>query len=230
MTNGTLSYVKCEILALVLALSATGSVLAQEHGHDFGGHEGFAHHHFDGRFGHDRYYFDRGYAVHHLPHSGYAIDYDHDHYWYDGGDWYHRRGSGWMIVGAPVGAFVPFLPPLYTTVWLGGIPYYYANDTYYSWNGDRQAYEVVEPPSGIESAGTTQPPPSDKIFIYPKNGQSSQQEERDRYDCHHSAVEQTGYDTTKPDGGVAPEIAASKRADYFRAMTACLEARGYSVD
>jgi hypothetical protein len=51
------------------------------------------------------------------------------------------------------------LPPFYSTVWFGGVPYYYADDTYYSWDAGHQQYEVVEPPAGIESAGTTQPPP-----------------------------------------------------------------------
>jgi hypothetical protein len=132
-------------------------------------------------------------------------------------------------VGAPIGAFVAILPPFYTSVWFGGVPYYYANDTYYTWSGDRNEYEVVAPPVGIDSSGTTQPPASDAIFIYPKNGQSSQQQASDRYECHRSAVEQTGYDPTQAAGGVSPEVAASKRADYFRADAACLDARGYSV-
>jgi len=117
---------------------------------------------------------------------------------------------------------------MFRSVWLGGVPYYYANDTYYSWNGVHEEYEVVAPPAGIDS-GTTQPPPSDEIFTYPRNGQSSEQQARDRYECHHSAVAQTGYDPTQAGGGVASEIAAGKRADYLRAETACLDARGYSV-
>ena len=110
-----------------------------------------------------------------------------------------------------------------------GVPYYYANDTYYVWNGEQQEYEVVQPAAEIDSAGTTQPPSSGTLFVYPKNGQSSEQQTRDRYECNRSAVEQSGYDPTQTGGGVAPEAAPGKRADYIRAESACLDARGYSV-
>ncbi len=190
---------------------------------------GGAHQHFDGRFSHNHYYFDRGYTRHGPFRSGYPIDYGRDHYWYDGGDWYRRGGFGWAIMGAPIGAFVSILPSFYTTVWFGAVPYYYANDTYYNWNGDRQQYEVVQPPDDIDTAGTTQPPPSPAIFVYPKNGQPSQQQASDRYECHHSAVAQTGYDPTEVAGGVPSASAGAKCTDYFRAAVACLEARGYSV-
>ena len=33
---------------------------------------------------------------------------------------------------------VQVLPPFYTTVWFGGLPYYYANDTYYAWRDSDQ--------------------------------------------------------------------------------------------
>jgi len=187
------------------------------------------HQHFDPRFLHNQYYFDRGYRLPEGPRLGVDIARGPDHFWYDRGQWYRRDGLGWLVVGAPVGAFVTVLPPAYTTVYFGGIPYYYANDTYYIWSANRSEYEVVDPPSGIESGGTTQAPPTADIYVYPRNGQSSEQQARDRYDCYRSAVTQTGYDPTKSDGGVPPELAPSKRSDYVRAETACLDARGYSV-
>jgi hypothetical protein len=67
------------------------------------------------------------------------------------------------------------------------------------------------------------------VFIYPKNNQSDEQQSQDRYECHSWASGQSGFDPTKSAGGVAPQDANSKRADYNRAMTACLEGRGYSV-
>ena len=39
----------------------------------------------------------------------------------------------------------------------------------------------------------------------------------------------SGFDPTQPLGGVDESKAPAKRADYLRAQTACLEARGYSV-
>jgi hypothetical protein len=218
------------VCALLLTLTASGGAFAEEHGRGpVGGHEIAAHQHFDTRFSHNHAYFDHGYTVHEPPHTGYGLDFGHDHYWYDRGQWYRRGDLGWVVVGAPLGAFVSVLPSFYTTVWLGGVPYYYADDTYYTWNGVRNEYEVVAPPAGIDSAGTTQPPASDSIFVYPKNGQSSQQQASDRYECYHSAVQQTGYDPTQAHGGVPPEAAPGKRSDYNRADAACLDARGYSV-
>jgi hypothetical protein len=43
------------------------------------------------------------------------------------------------------------------------------------------------------------PPP---IYVYPARGQSPEQLERDRYDCHVWAVQQSGYDPSRP--GTAP--------------------------
>lgn len=231
MTTRTMSGAqRCVMVALLLALAAPGAVLAE--GRSYGRaneHRGSAHEHFDTRFSHNHSYYDRGYSVRERPRIGYAIDRGRDHFWYDRGQWYRHSGVSWVVVGAPIGAFVSVLPPFYTSVWFGGVPYYYANDTYYTWSGDRHEYEVVAPPADIDSGGTTQPPASDAIFIYPKNGQSSEQQARDKYECHHSAVEQTGYDPTQAGGGVSPEVARGKRADYFRADAACLDARGYSV-
>jgi len=36
------------------------------------------------------------------------------------------------------------------------------------------------------------------VIIYPAKGQSPEQQNRDRYDCHTWAVQQTGFDPTKP--------------------------------
>ena len=43
------------------------------------------------------------------------------------------------------------------------------------------------------------PPPPQKIFVYPSNGQSPEQTDRDRYECHLWAVQQTGVDPSRPD-------------------------------
>jgi hypothetical protein len=140
--------------------------------------------------------------------------------------------------------FVPVLPPYYTTVWFGGAPLYYANDTYYQYDGP-QGYEVVEPPADPSAAvqgpqgpaypGAPPPAPGgahpegEDLFIYPQNGQSPDQQATDRYECHKWAASQTGFDPTLPGGGVDPEQTVAQGADYKRAMRACLEGRGYSV-
>lgn len=40
-------------------------------------------------------------------------------------------------------------------------------------------------------------PPPQRVFVYPANGQSSEQTERDRYECHIWAVQQTGVDPSR---------------------------------
>jgi opacity protein-like surface antigen len=67
------------------------------------------------------------------------------------------------------------------------------------------------------------------LLIYPKNGQSQEQQSADRYACHSWAQGQTGFDPTAPNNAASPSQLASRRSDYRRAMSACLEARGYSV-
>jgi len=217
----------CGALAASLVLWA-GAAQADPHGRgDYRG--GPAHEHYDSRFSHGHYYPSRGYAVGALPRGYVTINHFHNRYFYSGGVWYAPRGPSFVVVAPPFGAFVPMLPPFYTTVWFGGLPYYYANDTYYVWRESSQGYEVVTPPDGSGDTATTQLPPSEQLYIYPKNGQSEDQQSRDRYECHSWASGQSGFDPTKSGGGVDPQDASSKRGEYNRAMTACLEGRGYSV-
>src|SRR6185436_2730653 len=60
-----------------------------------------------------------------------TIHYGGGAFFYHGGEWYRRDGGVSVVIAAPIGAYVPVLPPLYSTVWWSGVPYYYANDTYY---------------------------------------------------------------------------------------------------
>ena len=43
------------------------------------------------------------------------------------------------------------------------------------------------------------PPQAQKVFVYPSNGQSAEQTDRDRYECHVWAVQQTGVDPSRSD-------------------------------
>jgi predicted lipid-binding transport protein (Tim44 family) len=42
-------------------------------------------------------------------------------------------------------------------------------------------------------------PPPQRVFVYPANGQSPEQTDRDRYECHVWAVQQTGVDPSRAD-------------------------------
>lgn len=190
------------------------------------------HAYFDSRYNHGRYYPPRGFVVHDLP-PGYRAYYHGGRpYFFVGGVWYVNGPGGFIVAAPPPGLIVSVLPPFYTTVWLGGVPYYYADDVYYRWDAGVDGYEVVDPPANADAAGPPPPPPQNdasQLYIYPKNGQTQDQQAQDRYECHSWATGQTGFDPTQPGGGVPPDQNAARREQYQRAMTACLEARGYSV-
>jgi len=190
--------------------------------------------HYDARFGHDRSYPDRGFAVRALPRDRMFVPHGRDRFFYSRGTWYAPRGGAYIVVAPPPGVFIPALPPFYSTVWFGGIPYYYANDTYYLWNTQRNSYEVVAPPPGAASAPADAPPQpappvTHQMFVYPGNGQSQEQQSKDQYECHTWAVGQTGFDPTASGGNVPPDQYGPKSTAYSRALGACLTGRGYSV-
>jgi hypothetical protein len=213
----------CGAVLVALTLAAA-SAQAQDSRHGGSPARG---EHMDGRYSHNHYYSDRGMVVRGVPGRPFIVNRGRDRYYYSGGVWYAPRGPRFEVIGPPIGVFVPLLPPYYTTVWVGGAPYYYANDTYYTWRADQNGYEVVDPPGDRDAS--TQAPPSDDLFIYPQNGQTEEQQANDKFECHKWAFSQTGFDPTQSAGGVSPDQAASKRADYERAIRACLEGRAYSV-
>lgn len=42
------------------------------------------------------------------------------------------------------------------------------------------------------------PPPSSRVYFYPDQGQSPEQQDRDRYECNSWAVKQSGFDPSLP--------------------------------
>ena len=117
------------------------------------------HQHLDGQFSHNRYYYDRGYAVHTLSTGGVEkrIGPAGERYYFSAGnwfrwrgDWYRCWGGAWVAVDAPIGVSVSALPPHYTTILRSGTAYFYANETYYVWDAERKEYQVVAPPGKVE--------------------------------------------------------------------------------
>lgn len=154
-------------------------------------------------------------------------------YW-GGGYW---RGGYWprCFYGSGYSWFLPILPLAYATYWYAGVPYYYANDVYYTWSPDYDGYIATDPPPAAESsgpdasgsalpagaAGETGPGSAAQIFMYPKNGQSDEQQSADRRECQQWAASQTAGQ---------PESGGVSGSDYRRAMMACAEGRGYSTN
>jgi hypothetical protein len=181
-------------------------------------------------------------------------------YWH-GGYWpraYYGLGFAW---------FLPVLPLAYATYWYGGVPYYYANDVYYTWNPAYDGYTATDPPPAMDSGGAAAAPGAgapypgapgaaapypapgagapyagapgaaapypgagapgatdpaaagqqSRIFMYPKNGQSEEQQSTDRRECQQWAAQQAGQ-------------GAANSSDYQRALVACVEGRGYSAN
>jgi hypothetical protein len=152
--------------------------------------------------------------------------------------WYGGWGWGWGGLG--YGLFFATLPWYYSTVWWNGVPYYYADGSYYIWNRSVAQYETVIPPPDVANQlASSAVPASSKLFAYPKNGQTAEQQAKDRADCEQWAAVQTGFDPTRAGNGAAPSPGAAApsagtaspalRQDYLRAQSACLGGRGYSV-
>ena len=174
-------------------------------------------------------YYGGGHAGYYGGHGGYwggsNVHYaGWHHYWY-GGAWY------WWGGVYPIGLYCAALPLYYTTIWWGGVPYYYADYTFYHWNDGVGQYEVVPPPgdesaaSGSAASGAA----ASDVYVYPRQGQSPEQQQQDRYECYRWAADQTGFDPTRPDGGGNAADPAAASGAYHRAETACLEGRGYTV-
>jgi hypothetical protein len=189
------------------------------HGYPAGFHGGgYAAH---GGYGHGGGYYGHGYSTGAYWRGGY----------WRGGFWpraYYGLGFSW---------FLPVLPLAYATYWYGDIPYYYANDVYYTYNQGYDGYVATDPPpvadsSGAEGSagaapnaapGQVAPESGDQgaagtgqIFMYPKNGQSVEQQATDKAQCQQWAQQQAGQ-------------VAQNGSDYMRAMAACVEGRGYSA-
>jgi hypothetical protein len=197
------------------------------HGSAYGGYRGgsgavYGHSggygHTGGYYGHSGGYYGHGYSTGAYWRGG---------YWH-GGFWprcYYGVGFSW---------FLPILPLAYATYWWGGVPYYYANDVYYTYPPDYEGYVATDPPPVAESGAAADgaaptvgappggPAPGDggaaagQIFMYPKNGQSAEQQATDKTECQQWAQQQAG-------------TVAQNGSDYQRAMTACVEGRGYSA-
>jgi hypothetical protein len=220
----------CDAITIV-ALAMSAPAFAQ---HGGGGHAGGGGH---GGYGGGGYHgggygggYHGGYGGYHGGYGGY-----HGGYGWRGGYGGWRGGYGWRSGyggwygpwgwgGLGLGLYFATLPAYYSTVWWGGVPYYYADDTYYVWNGTVSQYETVSPPPELQGQAAAQAPGVSELIVYPKNGQSEEQQGKDKFECHRWAAGQTGFDPTQA-GGAAP----GKRSEYFRAQAACLEGRGYTV-
>ncbi len=72
-----------------------------------------------------------------LPKSAKLISFGDENYFYHAGIFHKKALSGYVVVSAPIGAFILSLPIGYKTVIVSETPYYIYNDTYYVKEGKR---------------------------------------------------------------------------------------------
>lgn len=64
---------------------------------------------------------------------------------------------------------------------------------------------VAAPPPRVAAAPPPPEPP--RVYFYPTQGQSPEQQERDRYECYNWAVKQTGFDPSRSAGPPEERVA-----------------------
>ena len=87
-----------------------------------------------------------------------------------------------------------------------------------------------QPPVYVQPTPSVTPSSTEKIFVYPRQGQSEELQAKDHYEYHSWAISQTNFDPTQPSAGDIPEALRNQmRASYLRAQGACLDGRGYTM-
>jgi len=171
---------------------------------------------FDARYGHNHYYPSRGFVYGSLPMGAVSVGFGGGNYFFHGGVWFRPYGARYVVVQPPLGIYLPVLPPTYATIWVGSVPYYYADGVYYK-VAPGQGYVVVAPPPGADTAqaAPAPTPAAPEPIFYPRNNRSSAQTEADRRDCNAWATSQ-------------PQAMADAKV-FQRATEACMDGRGYTV-
>lgn len=168
-------------------------------------------------------------------------------------DGWHGHGGGgrFFFFGALAALTIPFY---YSRAWTDPGPYYYypGNTVYVNppvYVQSPPNYVVAEahprpvvtqsPTNGVIELGpinalapvnsnagpASSEVPAAQSYVYPSKGQSPQQQANDRYECNRWAVNESGFD---------PDLRTHRNPEtgpvaYGRALSACLEGRGYAV-
>jgi len=148
--------------------------------------------------------------------------------------YYAARGPYYYYSPGPT---VYVNPPVYVQ----SQPVYVQSQPNYAVAAAQPRYVVPQSPNGVTELGPASAPlqanpnpaplpdsgqaSADQWFVYPSKGQSQQQASNDRYECGRWATTQSGYD---------PDLRTHRNPEtgpvaYGRALSACLEGRGYTV-
>ncbi|UFH48878.1 DUF6515 family protein [Pseudomonas sp. KNUC1026] len=173
-----------------------------------------------------------GQMIDRFPGQNWRVPYGGRDFYYSGGYWYQPQAGRYVVVTPPYGIRTRALPDYATRTWIGGSVFFLAAGTWYQWMDNEQDYVVVNPPA---NATYSEPVPAQPVAsnantwdvqVYPSNGQSLEQLERDRFECQQWATQQSGFD---------PRAATYAPADavvytYRQTLANCLVTRGYGVN
>jgi hypothetical protein len=92
-------------------------------------------------------------------------------------------------------------------------------------------------PEYFQPSPSVAPSSTERIFVYPRQGQSEELQAKDRYECHIWAVSQIWREPRKVSmeewsliiKSMPEDQSDRMRSDYQRAMAACLDGRGYTM-
>jgi hypothetical protein len=174
---------------------------------------------YPGHGGNPRGHYGHPHSRHYGP-GGSPRHYGHPYRYYGhgGGHYYGYPGYGFFLPGLVIGGILGWsLAPRYYTP----PPYYYGPPVY------GYPPDYATPPPAQEGQA---PPTGGQLSIYPRQGQTQEQQDRDHTECHDWAVGQAGFDPYEPPPDQRPGAdAAQKSARYLQALEACLDMRGYTL-
>jgi hypothetical protein len=159
-----------------------------------------------------------GHTIKTLPDHHRVVRAKRGSYYLVDGNYYRRKRGAYVAVSVPFGTRIDRLPAGFVSVGVGVNRYFYVGGTYYIKHKD--GYEVTEAPSEVQEVVATA---DQNLIVYPAKAQSDEQAAKDRYECHVWSRDETQFDPSADN----PDL--SRKPDYHRAMSACLEARDYVV-
>jgi hypothetical protein len=137
-------------------------------------------------------------------------------YYYANDVYYVRGAQGYVVVDQPPGVIsiapppgMP-LPPDDAVTELGPAS-----------NSMPAAVAATPPVTAIAPSTNAAQAGDNQLFVYPRQGQSAEQQNRDRSECNSWAIGQTGSNASSSGEQMNPA--------FMRALGACLDGRGYTV-
>jgi hypothetical protein len=131
-----------------------------------------------------------------------------------------------LMIFAPHGRPLLGPPPIFFD---GGFYYHHGSSPIDTAPYDEPPPMVVQEQPPEYPASSLPLPSAERFFVYPRKGQSDEQQAKDRYECHIWAIGQTGWAPNQPTTAFSGDPMNQMLTEYLRAIGACLDARDYTV-